>query len=47
MSAVERLLVHFCRYPPFRAALSKSDLVMWRRLDLMRQGIEWKEESND
>lgn len=47
MSAVERLLVHFCRYPSFRAALSKSDLVMWRRLDLMRQGVEWKEESND
>lgn len=28
----DRLFVHFCRHPSFRAALKQSDPFMWRRL---------------
>lgn len=32
LDVFDRLFVHFVRYPSFRAALRRSDPVMWRRL---------------
>lgn len=29
----DKLFIHFCRHPSFRAALSRSDPIMWRRLN--------------